>query len=93
MQKTLCSRRFAKAGSGNTNVLATRPLGLAMPLGPGKSYGEDIMKKMLIAGLLIALAPVLPHASVLTTNLITNPGAEAGDLSGWTAAAPDAQHR
>jgi len=33
---------------------------------------------------LVALAAIPAQAQVITTNLLTNPGAETGDLSGWT---------
>ncbi|MCW3051944.1 MAG: metallophosphoesterase family protein [Chthonomonadales bacterium] len=33
---------------------------------------------------LVALAATPAQAQVITTNLLTNPGAETGDLSGWT---------
>jgi hypothetical protein len=36
--------------------------------------------------LLVGLTPLLVHASLLTGNLLTNPGAETGNLTGWTAA-------
>jgi hypothetical protein len=36
--------------------------------------------------LLLGLTPLLMHASLLTGNLLTNPGAETGNLTGWTAA-------
>jgi|SRR5580704_12657863 hypothetical protein len=35
--------------------------------------------------LLLGLTPLLVHASVLTGNLLINPGAEDGNLTGWTA--------
>jgi len=34
--------------------------------------------------MLVGLTPLLAHAGVLTANLLTNPGAEAGSISGWT---------
>src|SRR5580704_10922523 len=34
--------------------------------------------------LLVGLTPLLMQASVLTSNLLTNPGAEDGNLIGWT---------
>jgi hypothetical protein len=36
--------------------------------------------------LLVCLTPLLAHASLLSGNLLTNPGAETGNLTGWTAA-------
>ena len=36
--------------------------------------------------LLVGLTPLLRRASLLTGNLLTNPGAETGNLTGWTAA-------
>ncbi len=42
-----------------------------------------------LSGLLIfCVAPLLLNASPITTNLLTNPGAETGSLSGWTAQGP-----
>jgi len=34
---------------------------------------------------LIGMAPLLMHAGLITGNLLTNPGAEDGNLTGWTA--------
>jgi hypothetical protein len=41
----------------------------------------DLIRKALLFG----LTPLLMHASVITGNLLTNPGAEDGNLTGWTA--------
>jgi hypothetical protein len=48
------------------------------------------MKRTLVAAsvLLMTLTPALLHAGPITGNLLTNPGAETGDLSGWTAGGP-----
>jgi len=40
---------------------------------------------LILKTLLIGMAPLLMHASLITGNLLTNPGAEDGNLTGWTA--------
>jgi len=43
----------------------------------------NVIGKSLLVGLL-GLTPLAMHAGSLTGNLLTNPGAETGDLTGWT---------
>jgi hypothetical protein len=47
---------------------------LSFPLSP--------MKKSLLLALACVLMPATMHGD--TTNLLTNPGAESGSISGWT---------
>jgi hypothetical protein len=44
----------------------------------------NTVSKSLLIGLL-GLTPLVMHAGTLTGNLLTNPGAETGNLTGWTA--------
>ena len=46
------------------------------------SFPHSPMKKSLLLALACALMPATMHAD--TTNLLTNPGAETGSISGWT---------